>query len=376
MSLFFSGCIKIFLIALYFVYNVLWFQKNVLVFGFNLKLVLKMTKEEDVREKIIHKYLQNPNSSYNSIAKSLQIHPYTVSHVIQRFSQTKLIKRKSGGGRKEGFKDIKLVRKLVNSFKNNPSLSLKELAKIYGFSLSFVAKVRNKHGFHSFKAQKVPNPSETQQKNARTSVRKLYDNFISKNFCIIEDNETYIKYNHQQIPDAVYYIAKYRGKVDKKFRYTKHDKFAKKALIWQAICSCSKKSAPYISQSTLSGQIYVKECLQKRLLPLIKSHNNRPVFWPDLASIHYCKLAMERYKKNNVKFVPKTENPPNCPELRVTEKYWAIIKRKMKKTKKLCRNIKDIKIFKKASNSFDSYSVQLMVTTKAKARNFIRFPQE
>ena len=91
----------------------------------------------------------------------------------------------------------------------------------------------------------------------------------------------------------------------------------KKALIWQAICSCGKKSAPYNSQSTLSGQIYVKECLQKRLLPLIKSHNNRPVFWPDLASIHYCKLAMERYKKNNVKFVPKTENPPNCQELRV-----------------------------------------------------------
>jgi hypothetical protein len=40
-----------------------------LVFGFNLKLVLKMTKEEDVREKIMHKYLQNPNSSYNSIDK-------------------------------------------------------------------------------------------------------------------------------------------------------------------------------------------------------------------------------------------------------------------------------------------------------------------
>ena len=127
------------------------------VFGFNLKLVLKMTKEEDVREIIMHIYLQNPNSSYNSIAKSLQIHPYTVSRVIQRFSQTKLIKRKSGGGRKEGFNDIKLVIKLVNSFKNNPSLSQRERAKIYEFSHSFVAKVRNKHGFHSFKAQKVPN---------------------------------------------------------------------------------------------------------------------------------------------------------------------------------------------------------------------------
>ena len=107
----------------------LWIQKNMLVFGYNLKLVLKMTKEEDVREKIMHKYLQNPNSSYSLIAKSLQIHPYTVSCVIQRFSQTKSIKCKSGDGRKEGFKDIKLVRKLVNSFKNNPSLLLRERAK-------------------------------------------------------------------------------------------------------------------------------------------------------------------------------------------------------------------------------------------------------
>ena len=138
------------------------------------------------------------------------------------FLKKKSIKRKSGGGRKEGFKDIKLFRKLVKNFKNNPSLSLKERAKIYVFS---------------------------------------------------------------------------------------------QALIWQAICSCGKKSASYISQSTLSGQIYVKECLQKRLLPLIKSHNNRPVFSSDLASIHYCKLAMEWYKKNNVKFVPKTENLPKWPEL-------------------------------------------------------------
>ena len=141
--------------------------------------------------------MHTSNQKTNSIAKSLQIHPYTVSRVIQRFSQTKSIIRKSGGGRKEGFKDIKLVRKLVTSFKNNPSLLLRERAKIYGFFHSFVAKVRNKHGFHSFKAQKVPNRSETQHKSAKTRGRKLYGNFISKNFCIIEDDETYIKYDHQ-----------------------------------------------------------------------------------------------------------------------------------------------------------------------------------
>ena len=56
---------------------------------------------------------------------------------------------------------------------------------------------------------------------------------------------------------GVYYISKYRGEADKKFKHTKHNKFGKKALIWEAICSC-------INESTLNSQIYVKECLQKR----------------------------------------------------------------------------------------------------------------
>ena len=36
---------------------------------------------------------------------------------------------------------------------------------------------------------------------------------------------------------------------------SKHDKFAKKAFIWQAICSCGKTPAPYICESIVTGQI-------------------------------------------------------------------------------------------------------------------------
>ena len=73
------------------------------------------------------------------------------------------------------------------------------------------------YGLHSFKSQKVPNRSKTQIKIQNPQQKKyknplqLYDNFISKHFCIIEEDETYIKYDHQHIPDSVYYISKYRG---------------------------------------------------------------------------------------------------------------------------------------------------------------------
>ena len=74
-------------------------------------------KKEDVREKIMHKYLENPNRSYNLIAKKLQINSYTVSCVIQaeffssRIYQTKIC------WWKKSFQDKKLVRKLVEGFK-------------------------------------------------------------------------------------------------------------------------------------------------------------------------------------------------------------------------------------------------------------------
>ena len=67
-------------------------------------------------------------------------------------------------------------------------------------------------------------------------------------------------------------------------------------------------------------------------------------------------------------FVPKSANPPNCLELRVIEKYLAIIKQKMKKkNNKHCRNIKDLKtLWKKASNSYNYIAVcKFMGTTEA-----------
>ena len=72
-----------------------------------------------------------------------------------------------------------------------------------------------------------------------------------------------------------------------------------------------------MSESALTGQIYIKEYLQKRPLPLIESHDKGSVFQPDLSSTHYVKLALERYEKHNVDAVPKAANLSFCPVLRV-----------------------------------------------------------
>lgn len=81
-----------------------------------------------------------------------------------------------------------------------------------------------------------------------------------------------------------------------------------------------------MTSSTMNSDLYKKECLQKRLLPFIRSHDSRVTFWPDLASCHYSKATKEWYEVNEVAVIPKEMNPQNCPELRSIEKYWAIVK--------------------------------------------------
>ena len=102
-----------------------------------------------------------------------------------------------------------------------------------------------------------------------------------------------------------FYTATRRGKAADIFKHIKLPQFAKKYLVWQAICTCSLKSNIYIATGTVNQEIYVSECLQKRPLPFLKRHNCSVLFWPDLASCHYGKKAMEWYAANNVQVVPK-----------------------------------------------------------------------
>jgi transposase len=101
-------------------------------------------------------------------------------------------------------------------------------------------------------------------------------------------------------------------------------------MVWQAICECGLKSTPYITTSTMNTDIYIKECLHKRILPMIRKHKKGTLFWPDLASCHYAKKTREWMAAKGVQFVQKDSNPPNCPEVRPIEQFWAIMKQKLR----------------------------------------------
>ena len=126
------------------------------------------------------------------------------------------------------------------------------------------------------------------------------------------DDETYIKCDLKQLPGPKFYISIVCGRVSNKFKYKSLDKFCKKLLLWQPICSCSLRSQAFVTLSTLnSGGCKLDFC----------HFIEATMSWPDIASCHYSKKTVEWYNSREIKFIPKSLNPPNCPQFRLIEKF-------------------------------------------------------
>ena len=80
-------------------------------------------------------------------------------------------------------------------------------------------------------------------------------------------------------------------------------KLAKKLLVWQAFFECCERSSCFVITITINTEIYIKECLKKRLLPFLRSHTGNPLFWPDLISCHYSGTTLNWLRKHKVGFV-------------------------------------------------------------------------
>lgn len=327
------------------------------------------------RELIVRTRAENPELTDNAIAKKLKYHPKTVARVLKRFSETLSIKRKRGSGGKKGPADPKLTQKVLRSITNNPGYSDRERARKFGTSRENIRKIRSRAGLKSYKAIKQPNRHDKQNLVGKYRSRKLYREILTKhNGCIVMDDETYVKLDFKQIPGHKYYVSNFRGSVPNKYKFVLVDKFAPKMMIWQGICSCGRKSRAYVVRGNMNQDVYIKECLTKRLLPFIRSHDCSCIFFPDLASCHYARATLAWYNANTIAFVGKNMNPPNCPEFRPIERYWAIVKNLLNKNGGSCKNAEEmLKKWNYFAGKLGLSDVQkLMGSIKRRVRAFIR----
>jgi len=206
-------------------------------------------------------------------------------------------------------------------------------------------------------------------------VRRLYDRLLTDAVeCVVMDDETYVKLDSKTLPGPQFYTKAKGETVDDSVTKIEVDKFGEKVLIWQAICTCGLKTSPFFTKGTINADVYQRECIKKRLIPFYRKHNVSTIFWPDLASAHYARSTLALLEAENIKFVSKEENPPNCPELRPIERYWAIVKRNLLKNGSLSQNNIDMKKnWMRAAGKVTKEGVQnLMRGVKQKIRSKIR----
>ncbi|MBK5647740.1 MAG: hypothetical protein I4N51_12150 [Acinetobacter sp.] len=134
----------------------------------------------------------------------------------------------------------------------------------------------------------------------------------------IKGNDGFYTDNIEECPDNV--------------KYKEKAKFADKILVWCAI-SIRGISRPYVGRvrgEAVDSESYINNCLTKLVDFIHQYHAGDDVmFWPDLASCHYARATQNWLRQNNILFVPKNDNPPNLPQARPIEDFWALLSRKV-----------------------------------------------
>ena len=318
--------------------------------------------EEERRQVIISKWLENPQRANHFIAKELKFPRSTVDLVLNRYFETLTTSRKPGTGRKVGSHDEKLGKKVVAAIKAKRCMSVRDVGKKCRTTPKLVQKTKQRKGMKTHKKQKIPKVSEKQRKTIKTRARKLYDHLRANSVMLVLDDETYVKADFSTLPGSQFY-TKFEGETLPDHETSiAVEKFGKKYLVWQAISGSGERSAIFVTEGTVNGEIYRKECLQKRLLPFLRKLGVSTLFWPDLASSHYAKDTIKFMEDNDISFVAKDMNPPNVPQCRPIERYWALVKAKLQKTEQAAKNIEDFKRkWKRASGKIEKSIVQKLM---------------
>lgn len=293
------------------------------------------------REQIVAKWLSNPNRPNHFIAKELKIHRRTVDKVIKRYLETLSTAQKPRVKEHGGPRDPNLERNIIRTIRKNRSMSERDIAKKNCTSQSMVRRAKKRAGMKTKKKSKVPKTTAKQQATIKKRSRKLYDFLGTENFHLVLDDETYVKADFSTLPGDQYYTLAEGETLPDSQTTIGMEKFGSKYLVWQAICQCGDRSRAFVTTGTVNKEIYINECLKKRLLPFVRKHSSSTLFWPDLATSHYAKDTLSFLERNAIQIVPKDMNPPNVPQCRPIERYWALVKGVLRKTGKSARDKKD-----------------------------------
>lgn len=319
-------------------------------------LIPQMNKSE-----IVHHFVKE------GIARS------TVYDAINRMENDQPIKDNKRTGRPTSWTTQKKnrLKRLVN---NRTGVSQRRLGKKFGLHQTTIGRQLAKMRIQYRKREKTPKYDHNQLQKAEELSGKLANLFYRSSCSIIIYDEKYFTFKGENMPGNAGYYSNDKSTCPDNVRFAGKEKFPQKVMVWIAI-SDRGISEPLIRPSkseAINSDIYIEECLKKKLLPFIHEFHQdlNYIFWPDLASAHYSKATVDWMEKN-INYVAKKINPPNVPQARPIENFWSDLCQKVYEDNWAAKTEKQL--IRRISNKlkdFDLKSVEThMSGVKAKVKS-------
>lgn len=341
-------------------------------------MMLTRSESEELGKRVVH-FFENIANRDKSLTYSHfiaeGISKSTIHGMIGRYLDRGTSKSRKKSGRPRSVATKEVVGAIEKAVKNNPNLSVRDGSAKLSISKSTYGRVKVQDlGIKAYRKESVPKYTGDQAERAKTACRRIYRKRLltEEPTILIIDDETYVPVDRDQIPGVEYYHCKEKGDVPDQNRFKRKEKFFKKFLVWQAIDEFGNVSDPFVSTGTVNGEVYLKECLKKRLMPFIQKYhqNSKVLFWMDMASSHYKKEVTDWLTAQGIDFVGKKENAPNVPQARPIEKFWALSKAEYKRHRRTSKSLASFrKIWKKISTKVAEESAQALMK---EARRYLR----
>jgi transposase len=292
-------------------------------------------KREALSQRICNFYHDSSNNSVKTMVnffKNQNIPRNTVYYILTKYLKYGITKDRPRSGRPAKLSNRNL-NNLVKSVNNRCGLSQRKMARRYHVDQSTISRnLRRRTSIVIKKRRKAPKMnSEEQQTRARKNCGKVYRKLLDGCDVIIDD-EKYFKLSGNNVVGNRYYYSTNPTTAPPNIKLHKKAKFEPKVMIWMAMSS-KGISDIYVhnSKQGFDQQMYLKECISKRLLPFIDGHHSdgNYLFWPDLASTHYSNVVQKHFNDKNVPFISRADNPPNTPQARPIERVWSVLEQKM-----------------------------------------------
>lgn len=297
-------------------------------------------EREHLQSRIVHFYLNHANQEKSKTVEHFSnegIPRRTIYSVIQKFNKFGHIGDLPRSGRPVTVSTEKTKSKVRKMFEGKDRISTRMAAAKLNISQSSVARIKLRQlGIRSFVKQKAPKYTDRQMDRAKKGAHHVYRKIIPSGGgkILIMDDESYFPKDPSQVAGRQYYHTANKNSIDRNLKVKPKMKFAEKYLVWQAISSDGKRSEPFIlDRQAMNQDVYLKDCIEKRLIPFIRKYysTDAVIFWPDLASAHYANRVLERLEQEGVEVIAKKKNPPNLPQARGIERYWALVKAEYQK---------------------------------------------